>query len=188
MPSPATDTTAIIRDMCSRSSAGFSDVLVVGHHPKFTSEVFRAFVKSMGSCLIVGSAYHKNTNAEVERTKGVFSDTLRAYATGRKDDRDGHLTLAEFAINNAASTLGENMTPFFIDRLPSRSFRHTTTALPASRRRRPGALRAAHAGHGGDGAGAARSGAGGAEGKTRRGPGRDGVQGGRLGAAAVKAA
>jgi hypothetical protein len=42
--------------------------------------VFRAFVKSMGSCLIVGSAYHKNTNAKVERANGVISDTLRAYA------------------------------------------------------------------------------------------------------------
>ena len=45
-----------------------------------------AFVKSTGSCLVVGSAYHKNTNAKVERTNGVISDTLRAYANGRKDD------------------------------------------------------------------------------------------------------
>ena len=70
----------------------------------------------MGSCLIVGSAYHKNTNAKVERANGVISDTLRAYANGRKDDWDSHLTLAEFAIDNAASTLGDNLTPFFIDR------------------------------------------------------------------------
>ena len=104
----ATDAAAIIRDMCLRSGAGFPDVLVVDHDAKFTSEVFRAFVKSMGSCLIVGSAYHKNTNAKVERANGVISDTLRAYANGRKDDLDSHLTvtLAEFAINNAASTLG----------------------------------------------------------------------------------
>jgi hypothetical protein len=45
---------------------------VVDHDPKFTSQVFRAFVKSTGSCLIVGSAYHKNTNAKVERTNGVI--------------------------------------------------------------------------------------------------------------------
>jgi hypothetical protein len=106
----------IIRDMCLRSGAGFPDVLVVDHDPKFTSEVFRAFVKSMGSCLIVGSAYHKNTNAKVERANGVISDTLRAYANGRKDDWDSHLSLAEFAINNATSTLGTDLTPFFIDR------------------------------------------------------------------------
>ena len=91
-------------------------MLVEDHGAKVTSEEFRAFVKSMGSCLIVGSAYHKNTNAKVERANGVISDTLRAYANGCKDDWDSHLTLAEFAINNAASTLGDNLTPFFIDR------------------------------------------------------------------------
>ena len=120
MPTRATataeDAAEIIRDMCLRSGAGFPDVLVVDHDPKFTSEVFRAFVKGMGSCLIVGSAYHKNTNAKVERANGVIGDTLRAYANGRKDDWDRQLPLAEFAINNAASTLGEGLTPFFIDR------------------------------------------------------------------------
>ena len=62
--------------MCLRSAAGFPDALVVDHDAKFTSEVFRAFVKSMGSCLIVGSAYRKNTIAKVERVKGSISDTL----------------------------------------------------------------------------------------------------------------
>ena len=70
----------------------------------------------MGSCLIIGSAYSKNTNAKVERTNGVISDTLCAYANGRKDGWDRHLTLAESAINEAASMLGDNLSPFFIDR------------------------------------------------------------------------
>jgi hypothetical protein len=95
--------------MCLRSGDGFPDVLVVDH-------VFRAFVRSMGSCLIVGTAYHKNTNAKVESANGVIGDTLRAYANGRKDDWDRQLPLAVFAINNAASTLGDGLTPFFIDR------------------------------------------------------------------------
>ncbi len=59
----AADAAEIFRDMCLLSGDGFPDVLVVDHDPKFTSQVFRAFVKSMGSCLLVGSAYHKNTNA-----------------------------------------------------------------------------------------------------------------------------
>ncbi len=62
-----------------RSGDGFPDVPVVDHDPKFTSGVFRAFVKSMGSCLIVGSAYHNNTYAKVERANCVIGDTLRAY-------------------------------------------------------------------------------------------------------------
>ncbi len=64
----AADAAAIIRDICLRSGDGFPDVLVVDHDSKFTSKVFWAFVRSMGSSLIVGSAYHKNTNAKVEPT------------------------------------------------------------------------------------------------------------------------
>ena len=72
-----------------------------------------------GSSLIVGSAYHKNTNAKVERANGVISDTLRVYASGRKDDWDSCIPLAEFAINNSASSLDDGLpvTPFFIDRI-----------------------------------------------------------------------
>ena len=58
-----------------------------------------------GLCLIVGSAYHKNTDAKVERADGVIRDTLRAYLNGRKHDWDSHLPLAELAIDNTASTI-----------------------------------------------------------------------------------
>jgi hypothetical protein len=79
----AADAAAIMRYLCLRSGDGFPDVLVVDHDSKFRSKVFRAFVKGWGSCLIVGSAYHKNTNAKVERANSVISDTLRAFANGR---------------------------------------------------------------------------------------------------------
>ena len=75
-----------------RVGTGIPDVLVVDHDAEFTSDIFRAFVKSMGSCPILGSAYHKNTNAKVQRAHGVISDTLSAYANGRKDDGDSHRT------------------------------------------------------------------------------------------------
>ena len=67
----AADAATIIRDMCLRSCAGFPNVLMVDRDAKFTSHVFRAFAKSMGSCLIVGSAYRNNTNAKVERANGI---------------------------------------------------------------------------------------------------------------------
>jgi hypothetical protein len=129
----AAEAAAIIRDECLQSGAGFPYVLVVDPNPnlKFTSEVFSAFVKRMGSCLIVGSAYHKNTNIKVERTNGVISDTLRPYSNGREDDWDVHLLPAEFAINNAASTFGDGLTPSFIDC-------GAHQRLPLSRPRPPG--------------------------------------------------
>ena len=80
--------------MCLRSGTGFRVPrrARVDHDAKFTSALFRvwAFVKSMGSCLIVGSSYHRdeNTYANVERANCVINDTLRAYANGRKDDWD----------------------------------------------------------------------------------------------------
>ncbi len=53
-------------------------MLLVDHDIKSTSDVFKfqAFVHGMGSCLIVCSAYHKNTNDKVERANGVIGNTL----------------------------------------------------------------------------------------------------------------
>ena len=73
----------------------FPYVLVVNPNAKFTSEVFLAFVKGMGECLIVGSAYHRNTNARMERANDALSDTLCAYANepqGPLDSQDSRLT------------------------------------------------------------------------------------------------
>ncbi len=83
------------------------------------SWLFLAFVKSMGLCPIVCSAYHKNTKAKVELANCVIGDTVRlcSYANRSKDNWDRQLLpLAVFAIDNtaSASTLGDWLTPFFI--------------------------------------------------------------------------
>ncbi len=101
----------MMREVCMCSDDGFPDVPVLDHGPKFTSDVSRAFFKNMASTLIVGSAYHKNTNAKVERANGVIGDKLRDYANARKDDLDRYQPLAVFAINNAASTLATGSRP-----------------------------------------------------------------------------
>jgi hypothetical protein len=89
----AKDATDILVEMCMRSDDGLPDVIVVDHNARFTIALFRAFVKSMGPCLIVRSTYHKNTNhdAQVERANSVIGDTLRAVASGREDDWDQYL-------------------------------------------------------------------------------------------------
>ena len=66
--------------MVLRSGDGVPDALVVDHDPKFTSKLFREFTRRLGSSLLVGLAYHKNTNARTERVKGDLGDTLRAFA------------------------------------------------------------------------------------------------------------
>jgi transposase InsO family protein len=91
-PSKSTDNAAMaaqtLLDHSLRSGDGVPDVLVVDHDPKFTSQLFREFTKAIGSALIVGTAYRKNTGARVERANGVLGDTLRALANGRRDDWD----------------------------------------------------------------------------------------------------
>jgi hypothetical protein len=51
----------------------------------------------------------------LEQANGVINYKLSTYAEMRKDDWDQQLPLAEFAINNADSVLGDGLTPFFID-------------------------------------------------------------------------
>ncbi len=126
VPNRATDTAVdaarIILEMALRSGECVPDVLVVDHDPKFTSKLFRQFTSSISSSLLVSSAYHKYTNARAERVNGVLGDTLLAFANGSKDDWDVWLSYTVFAINNAASTLGGNLTPFLIDRGQHRAF------------------------------------------------------------------
>ncbi len=53
--------------MALRSGDGIPDVLGVDHDPKLTSTLFKEFTRRIGSSLMVGSVYHKNTNARAER-------------------------------------------------------------------------------------------------------------------------
>ncbi len=126
----ATDAAAIIRDMCLRSGDVFPDVLTVDHDSEFTSEVFRAFVKGWGSCLIVGSAYHKNTNAKVDRANSVVSDTLRLRQR----------TQGRLARPPAAHCVGHQQHGIDARRRPDaflRRPRRTPSAAPVSTLRRP---------------------------------------------------
>ena len=96
-------------------------------------------------CLIVGSAYHKSTDSKAERASGVISDTLRAYADGRKDGCDSRHTLAEFAMYKFSTTVKTpHQRSATTRRLSSsaaapvsQSRSLTTKWPPASRRRRP---------------------------------------------------
>ena len=151
----ATDTAAdaadseIIRDMCLRSGAGFSDVLVVDHDAKFTSEVFRAFVTSMGSSLIVGSAYHKNTNAKAPGGTGPRRYQRHAAIVcqrpqGPEDDWDKQLTFSSRSTTQRRRSAGtrhcqspgrQTRRRAGGERIPARPCRHRTPITPHMSRR-----------------------------------------------------
>ncbi len=56
-----------------------------------------------------------NTNVKVERADDIVSDTLRAFAKVCMVNWDDYLPPAVFVINVAASALGGDLTPFFVD-------------------------------------------------------------------------
>ena len=64
----------------------------------------------------VPEEHQRQGGARQRRHQRLRANTLRAYANGFKYDWEGHLLLAEFAINNTASSLddGLTVTPFFI--------------------------------------------------------------------------
>jgi hypothetical protein len=105
--------------LCSGYGIQVPDVLA--SDPKFTSMLSKEFTRRIGSSLLIVSAYHKNTNARAERPgvngRGCWATPyVQGFANGSKDDWDVWLPYAVFANNNPASTLGGDLTPFFIDR------------------------------------------------------------------------
>jgi hypothetical protein len=87
--------------------------------PTLMNDVFLPFVKGMCSSRIIVSAYSMNTNTRRWTAPTASSVTrcgpspkgARTRTTGSRQ-----LPAVVFAINNAASTLGDGLTPVFIDR------------------------------------------------------------------------
>ena len=63
--------------MALRSCDGIPDVLVVDHDPKFTGMLGMEFTESIGSSLLIGSFYHKNTSAKARCIKGVLGEACK---------------------------------------------------------------------------------------------------------------
>ena len=78
--------------------------------------IFSEFTKVIGSALIVGTAYHKNTSAKVKRVNSLLGDMLLALANSQLDYWDKWVLHSCFAINNTPWALGSHLFPFFIDR------------------------------------------------------------------------
>ena len=83
-----------------QSGDSMHNVLVIDHDPKFTSQLFHKFTKAIGSVLILGTAYHKNTGGSVKWTNSVLGDTLRGLANSGRDNWDKWVLYSCFAINN----------------------------------------------------------------------------------------
>ena len=90
----------------------------------------------------MSSAYHPQSDGQTERMNRVLEDMLRHYCDPSQTDWDEHLSLAEFAVNNAiqAST---RFTPFMLNsgqhpRTPT-TIAELRDAYPNGRRKNPAA-------------------------------------------------
>jgi len=81
-------------------------------HGTFTSKVTRKMFKALGIEQRFSTAYHPQTQGQVENLNGWLETFLRMFCTHQKDNWAELLHLAEFAWNNHHHS-SINMTPFF---------------------------------------------------------------------------
>ncbi|GKE83805.1 putative reverse transcriptase domain-containing protein, partial [Tanacetum coccineum] len=71
---------------------------------RFTSHLWQAFQKALGTRLDMSTAYHPQTDGQSERTIQTLEDMLRACVMDFGDSWDTHLPLIEFSYNNSYHT------------------------------------------------------------------------------------
>jgi len=76
-------------------------VVISDRDPRFTSKFFRAVSIMLGMEQHMSSAFHPQSDGQTERVNRVVEDYLRSFVLSDQSDWDHHLSMAEFAINNA---------------------------------------------------------------------------------------
>ena len=85
--------------------------IVSDRDPRFTSKFWNSLHKAMGTKLDFSSAFHPQTDGQLERTIQTIEDMLRACVLDLKGSWEIHLPLIEFAYNNSYHSSIE-MAPF----------------------------------------------------------------------------
>ena len=75
--------------------------IVSDRNPRFTSHFWKTVFTSLGTNLIMSTAFHPQTDGQSERAFRTLQQMLRAFVSPRQDDWAEHLPLLEFAYNNS---------------------------------------------------------------------------------------
>ena len=75
--------------------------IVSNRDPRFTTHFWKSFKKTMGTQLMMSTAFHPQTDGQSEMTIQVLEDMLRACVLDFKGSWEEHLPLVEFAYNNS---------------------------------------------------------------------------------------
>jgi transposase InsO family protein len=79
---------------------GLSDSIVSDQDPRLTSNFWTAFHRAVGIELIMATAFHQNTNGQVERAIKTISQMLRIYTQKTQGSWYSHLWRVEHAFNH----------------------------------------------------------------------------------------
>ena len=90
---------------------GFPTSIVSDRGTKFTSRVWRAINKTLGTQLKLSTAYHPQTDGQTERVSQVLERYLRVFVSYKQDDWSKLLQRAAFSYNNSIHSAIQ-MSPF----------------------------------------------------------------------------
>ncbi|GKA78075.1 putative reverse transcriptase domain-containing protein [Tanacetum coccineum] len=75
--------------------------IICERDPRFASNFWRSLQKALGINLDMSTAYHPQTDGQIERTIQTLEDMLRAYVIDFGKGWVNHLLLVEFSYNNS---------------------------------------------------------------------------------------
>jgi len=85
--------------------------IVSDRGPQFTAKFWQSLHKSIGTNLEYSSAYHPQTDGQIERVNQILEDLLRACVLTYGSDWDKNLSYAEFTYNHSFQA-SMKMSPF----------------------------------------------------------------------------
>jgi transposase InsO family protein len=90
---------------------GIPRKIVSDRDTKFTSNFWRGLFKGFGTNLNFSTAYHPQTDGQIERVNQIIEDMLRMYVMDNPSKWEYYLHLVEFANNNRYQS-SLRMSPF----------------------------------------------------------------------------
>jgi hypothetical protein len=80
---------------------GLPRVIVSNQDPKFTSAFLKHFFKNVRTKLTFSTAFHPQTDGQIERVNGILNQYLRNFVSADQRDWVDYVELAEFSYNVA---------------------------------------------------------------------------------------
>ena len=79
---------------------GFPKAIISNRYVKSTSNFWKGLLAYLGTKLNFNTAYHPQTDGQIERVNQVLEDMLRMYVMDKLSKWEDYLHLIEFAYNN----------------------------------------------------------------------------------------